>query len=78
MKHDYYIKSLNDLFENRSTRNPNYSWRALARDLGVDHAYLAHILKGNKQVTPKVAYKLAMTLGLKGEQLLEFIIPTMK
>lgn len=75
---DTYIKSLKDLLNSRRIRNPSYSLRALSRDIGVDHAYLAHILNGNKQVTPKVAYKLAKTLGLEGEQLLEFILPTIQ
>lgn len=75
---DFYRETLKEILKNRQGKNKNYSMRALARDLGVDHSYLARFIKGHTNVTPKVAYKMAVSLGLEGHEMLNFILPSLK
>lgn len=70
-----YISSLNNLLTSRKEKNPNYSLRALSRDISIDNSYLVKILKGKKSVSLNVAYKVANHLNLKGDQLAEFLSP---
>ena len=70
-----YVLSLNNLLASRKEKNPNYSLRALSRDIGIDNSYLVKIIKGKKNVSLKVAYKVAHHLNLNGDQLAEFLSP---
>ena len=73
-----YIEDLQAIFDERRLRNNSYSLRALARDLDIDPSDLVNILKNNKRVTPRVAYRLGILLGHKEAQLLNYILPTLK
>ena len=75
---DFYVDCLKLLLENRISRNPHYSIRALARDLDIDPTYLLNILNKKRNMTPKNAYKLANHLNLQGESKLNFIEPSLK
>jgi hypothetical protein len=73
-----YISELNNILIQKRAVNPKYSTRALARDIEMDAGDLSNILKGKKRVTPKLAYKIGLHLGLEGANLLSFILPALK
>ncbi len=58
---------------NRVSRNPSYSLRAFARDLGVSHAYLSMVLSGKRPVPVKRAFHFSQTVGLGQEETLAFL-----
>jgi hypothetical protein len=51
-------------FRRRSQRNPRYSLRAFARDLGSDHATLSQILRGRRSLSPRMVRQLGARLRL--------------
>ena len=55
--------------ESRRQRNPAYSLRAMARDLGLSHSYMSLLLRGRR--TPAFARLLSIgdRLGWKREEL---------
>lgn len=55
-------------FIERSQKNPAYSLRAFARQLGIDQSFLSKVLKGNRQITPKLVATVGPKLGLKPTQ----------
>lgn len=77
MKKVDYAGELADVLEKRKLKNPKYSARALARDIGLDPGDLTNILNGKKRITTKAAYKIGLHFGLKDEELLTYIKPTL-
>lgn len=55
-------------FQERKSRNPSYSLRAFARDVGVAAPKLSEILRGKKGLSEASARKLAPRLGLSKEE----------
>ena len=55
----------------RRTRNPRYSLRAFARDLGTDHATLSQILRGRRNLSPRLIRQFGRRLQLKPDELVE-------
>jgi uncharacterized protein (TIGR02147 family) len=51
-------------FYQRKSRNPNYSLRSFAKNLGISPGILSQILNGKKEVTPKVLKIIAPKLNL--------------
>lgn len=51
-------------FGRRRERNPRYSLRAFARDLGTDHASLSQILRGRRTLSPRMVRKFGQRLQL--------------
>src|ERR1700744_175480 len=49
----------------RIERNPHYSLRAFARDLGVTHAYLSMLINGKRRLSVSVAARLEESLARK-------------
>jgi uncharacterized protein (TIGR02147 family) len=56
----------------RCKKNPSYSVRAFARSLGVNHAHLSLILRGQRPVTAKFIHKTGEALGLSPKRLTRF------
>lgn len=54
-------------------KNPRFSLRAFARQLGVDAGLLSKILNGNHRPSRKTAVGLGEALGLAGSELKEFL-----
>jgi transcriptional regulator with XRE-family HTH domain len=50
----------------RKGRNPRYSLRAFARDLGCDHSTLSQWMRGKRPVSDEAAAQLCDALGLHG------------
>lgn len=70
-----YVNCILNLLEDRRSKNAKYSKRALARDLGVDSGDLVKIIKGQKNLGPRIGYKLGKEMGLEGDRLLSFLHP---
>lgn len=58
------FKFIESEFNQRKSKNPNYSLRAYAKNLGVSPGVLSQILNGKKEVTPKVLKIIAPKLNL--------------
>ena len=55
---------LRDLLAKKMTKNPGYSMRAFARNLGVSHTYLSLVLSGKKPLSMKKIVHFSHILGL--------------
>lgn len=53
----------NELVE-RCRRNPKYSLRAFAKNLGIHAATLSHLLRGKRAITPAIAQRLMNKINL--------------
>ncbi|MBL8114296.1 MAG: DUF4423 domain-containing protein [Acidobacteria bacterium] len=52
----------------RSARNPSYSLRAFAQQLGLDHATLSQLLRGRRALTARTIEQLGEKLGLTADE----------
>jgi uncharacterized protein (TIGR02147 family) len=58
---------LGEILAEKSRKNPSYSQRAVARDLGLSHGFLSLLLSGKKSLTFKRALQICQVLRV-GEQ----------
>lgn len=65
---DNYRRYLTETFENRSLRNPSYSLRAFARDLGIGTSTLTELLQGKYGLSKGRIEKVAKALQLSIDQ----------
>lgn len=61
---DYHLALLNKAFEQRREKNPRYSLRAFASQLGVHPSALSRILQGKQTISKKNGVLIAKKLGL--------------
>lgn len=66
-------KFLRDVFLEKVERNPSYSLRAMARKLGVSHAYLSQVMNGKKALPLKRVLQFTQILGLDEATTKKFI-----
>lgn len=71
--HSDFRRYLSDEFEARSLRNPNYSLRAFARDLGLAVSTLTEIKKGKYGLSRARALAVGKKLRLSEEQCAHFL-----
>lgn len=64
---------IREVYLDRKGRNPSYSTRAFARDLGISHAYACLLLTGKRKVPAKQAARLAALLKLDAIQSERFL-----
>lgn len=57
----------------RVARNPAYSLRAFARDLGISHAYMSLVLSGKRPIPLKRAVGFSQAMGLSQQDSLAFL-----
>lgn len=69
---EYLRSALHD----RIARNPAYSLRAFARDLGLSHTYLSLIINHKKRISAQQAVWLSEALGLDAGRKQEFVHST--
>jgi uncharacterized protein (TIGR02147 family) len=62
--HDNYRSFLRETLVERTSKNPNYSLRAFARNLGVAPSSLSEVLKGKKNISIDSAKRIAGILRL--------------
>ncbi len=60
-------------FSRRSSKNPRYSLRSFARQLGVNHATLSTLLSGSRTITSDTVRKLGVALELGPEAIERFL-----
>lgn len=65
---DNYRRYFTETFENRSLRNPSYSMRAFARDLGIGTSTLTEILQGKYGLSKERLATVAKKLNLTNDQ----------
>ncbi len=74
-------KDLIDLLQSRfnsvKSRNSSYSYRALARDVGVSHATLLNCINYKRNFSPALAYKICKYLELNEAQTLHYLVEAM-
>jgi len=63
-----YRELIKQGFDQRSARNPQYSFRAYARDIGISHTSLSHILVKKQGLSKTKAIKIANKLGLNPDE----------
>lgn len=70
-----YLSSqyLIELYEKRKEKNPNYSMRAFARDLGLVSSQVSSLFMHKSSVTPKTARKISEKLDLPQSEKLKFL-----
>jgi hypothetical protein len=59
-----FEEMLRDEWRARHDRNPRYSLRAFARDLGTDHSSLSQVLRGRRSLSPRMARRFGGRLGV--------------
>lgn len=64
---------LRDELARRCSANGQYSLRAFARDLGIDHSSLSQILRGRRSLTEATLRRLAGPLGLPAGEVEELV-----
>lgn len=72
-----YRQTITDSFTERRQRNPGYSLRAFARDLQVSPSHLCEVLQQRENISPKVAAKLVVRMGL-GPREAEFFMASVQ
>lgn len=60
-------------FMARSGRNPSYSLRAFALQIGMSHATLSTMISGKRKITKTAALKIAKSLGLSPNEMNQLI-----
>jgi transcriptional regulator with XRE-family HTH domain len=68
-----YKNLLKEQLQLRKSRNPSYSIRALARDIGLPYSAIARLLGEGKKLNPTHLYKVALYLKVPEEKLISFI-----
>ena len=58
----------------RCTDNPQYSLRAFARDLDVDHSSLSQVLRGRRRLSERAIRGFGERLGLAPERIEAFVV----
>lgn len=64
---------LRQVFVERVARNPSYSLRAFARNLGVSHAYLSMILHGKRRIPARLALLISQVAGFDDKEAEAFL-----
>ncbi len=72
MQSESYLQVLERELRARVARNPRYSIRAFARDLGISPASLSQILRGIQIPSVRIADRIVRTLGLSDHEAAEF------
>ena len=60
----HFRVALDTEYRRRRERNPHYSLRAFARDIGSDHASLSQILRNRRSLSPRMIRRLGSRLRL--------------
>lgn len=69
-----YIELINQKFSERKERNPRYSLRSFARQLGLDPGSLSGILRGRRPLSPLRAQQVISRLGLNDSERKKFYV----
>jgi plasmid maintenance system antidote protein VapI len=70
------IELIGNSFKDKKERNPQYSYRAFARDLGISQSLLVKVLDGSRTATPELALRLGLHLELADREIVELAVST--
>lgn len=68
-----YRKYLQDALAQRCAKNPNYSMRAFAKQVGISPSHLSRVMNGKKDISPIAALRIANHLKLKPADMENFL-----
>lgn len=71
-----YRDAIRTEYTRRRERNPSYSLRSFARDLDVSASQLSEVMNQKKNMSRKMAQKIANQIGLRPEEAELFILST--
>ena len=63
-----YRKFISDFYREKKALNPNYSYRYIAGKVGIDHALVVKIIRGQRHIGSKMIDAFAAVLGLSNRQ----------
>lgn len=58
-----FIETLQNEFAKRQRKNPKYTLRAMARDLGIEATTLSQVLRGKRKMSPSKMREVLMAVG---------------
>lgn len=67
------LQILRDAFLKRQTKNPAYTTRAFARDLGVSQAFISLVLNGKRKISSKMALQFSQALKMSNSETERFL-----
>ncbi len=73
-----WLEILNQELAEKKSRNPRYSVRAFSRDLGISQSHLTRILNGQRKLSSEQACRIALTLGMAPNLMIELITSTVR
>ncbi len=68
---------LRELFLMRKRKNPSYSTRSFARDIGISQTLFSLVINGKRHLTTKQAAQISILLGLSKEKTDQFLKSTL-
>lgn len=71
--HTTYRQYLQYALQERCAKNPSYSLRAFARQVGVSPSHLSRVLKGQKDISAAAAQRIVRHLNLKRPEMEHFL-----
>lgn len=75
-KNTKLTKLISESFLQKKDRNPQYSYRAFARDLGISQSLLVKVLDGSRNGTPELALRLGLHLELSDKDIVKLAVST--
>lgn len=69
-----YFSYLKEIYDKRKTKNPAYSFRAYARDIGISSGHLSDIFSGKVGLSLETAARISHNLNLDNEEKYLFLI----
>ncbi|MBN1760321.1 MAG: TIGR02147 family protein [Chitinispirillaceae bacterium] len=63
-----YRRFISDFYQEKKALNPNYSYRYIAGKVGIDHALIVKIIRGQRHISGKMVEVFTAFLGLSNRQ----------
>ncbi len=63
-------------YQGKKAKNPQYSYRAFARDLGISQSLLVKVISGTRNVSPELALRLGLHLELPEKDIINLAVST--
>ena len=73
MNPDLYKQIIKKKLLERQSKNPSYSLRAFARDLGINHTSLCQIMNGKVMISRQLARKILESTPFEEAEKKEFV-----
>lgn len=77
IKNNIFLSKLAAELEQKKIINPNYSMRALSRDINITPSELSRIMAYKRNLSPQLAYKIGQYLKLPQEEMYQLVLSTL-